>query len=227
MPPEDGALAGPHRIEDTYLELLGSTMAHDLLSPVGAVASGLEFMAEMGPSDEALSIVARAAEAASAKLQLLRMAWGGAGVSADVGPAQVRERLGAYLAAEGGRIQQDWAPEDVAGAFVPPRAGHGKAFLLALMVGAGCLPRGGVLRARAREGRHRVLFEATGERAALRDHIADALALRTPVDALPPDANQAAIAGLLLRRHGFALSPRAFLEGRVTLSLHPAGEEDA
>jgi histidine phosphotransferase ChpT len=226
MLPDDAPAGPPYRIEDTYLELLGSTMAHDLLSPVGAVASGLEFMAEMGPGEESLSLITRAAEAASAKLQLLRMAWGGAGVSADVGPAQVRERLGAYLAAEGGRIQQDWAPQDVAGAFVPPRAGLGKAFLLALMVGAGCLPRGGVLRARVQEGRHRVLIEAAGERAALRDHIAEALALRTPVDALPPDAAAAAIAGLLLRRHGFALSPRAFLEGRVTLSLHPTGEGD-
>lgn len=207
-----------YNIDDAYLEILASAMAHDLLSPVGAVASGVEFLGEMGgadPDGEALSLIAASGAAASAKLQLLRAAWGGFGADAGFTPADAHARLDAVLEAEGGRVVQNWDP--VAIAPVWQGDGAGKALLLALMTTAEALPRGGVVTARPTDGG--ILVEGAGERAALREHIAAALALQTAPRDLPPDAAHAAVAGLLLRRHGFRLSPRAHMEGRATLLL--------
>jgi histidine phosphotransferase ChpT len=209
-------------VDDAYLEILASAICHDLLSPIGAVTSGVEFIEEAGPGanigadSEALDLIAASARAASARLQLLRAAWGGMGANADFGPNDARTRMDALLGLES-RVVQDWAPEDLSSWSGP---GAGKALLLALMVGAECLPRGGTLR--VREQAQGLLIEATGERASLRPHVEAALLGQTAVIDLPPDTVHAAIAGLLLARHGFALSPRAHMEGRAAFFLKRA-----
>jgi histidine phosphotransferase ChpT len=62
--------------------LVSSKICHDIISPVGAIANGLEILAE--ESDEsmrehAMSLVRKSATTASVKLQFARLAFGAAG----------------------------------------------------------------------------------------------------------------------------------------------------
>jgi len=71
------------RLEDIDLAaLLCSRVCHDVISPVGAIANGLEVLED--ESDEemrqiAFDLITQSAKAASAKLQFCRMAFGAAG----------------------------------------------------------------------------------------------------------------------------------------------------
>jgi histidine phosphotransferase ChpT len=62
--------------------LLSSRICHDVISPVGAIANGLELLAEEADEtmrDSAMDLIRRSAAQASAKLQFARLAFGAAG----------------------------------------------------------------------------------------------------------------------------------------------------
>ena len=74
--------------------LLCSRVCHDLISPVGAIANGLEVM-EDGKDEEtskfAMDLIKKSAKTASAKLQFCRIAFGAAGSAGaqiDTGDAE-------------------------------------------------------------------------------------------------------------------------------------------
>ena len=74
--------------------LLCSRVCHDLISPVGAIANGLEVMEE-GKDEEtskfAMELIKKSAKTASAKLQFCRLAFGAAGSAGaqiDTGDAE-------------------------------------------------------------------------------------------------------------------------------------------
>src|SRR6186713_958693 len=74
--------------------LLCSRVCHDLISPVGAIANGLEVM-EDGKDEEtsqfAMDLIKKSARTASAKLQFCRIAFGAAGSAGaqiDTGDAE-------------------------------------------------------------------------------------------------------------------------------------------
>ena len=120
--------------------LLCSRVCHDLVSPVGAIANGLEMMDEEDDQEMhrlALELVRRSARQASAKLQFCRLAFGaagGAGSLLDVGEAGDIARL--FVAEE--KVKLDW---------LAPRGARDKnevKLLLNLMLLAiAAVPRGG------------------------------------------------------------------------------------
>src|SRR5688500_1417433 len=62
--------------------LLCSRVCHDLISPVGAIANGLEVMEEDKDEETrafAMDLIKKSARTASAKLQFCRLAFGAAG----------------------------------------------------------------------------------------------------------------------------------------------------
>ena len=71
------------RLEDTDLAaLLCSRVCHDVISPVGAIANGLEVLEDENDEEMrqiAFDLITQSAKAASAKLQFCRMAFGAAG----------------------------------------------------------------------------------------------------------------------------------------------------
>jgi len=71
------------RLEDTDLAaLLCSRVCHDVISPVGAIANGLEVLEDEDDEEMrqiAFDLITQSAKAASAKLQFCRMAFGAAG----------------------------------------------------------------------------------------------------------------------------------------------------
>jgi histidine phosphotransferase ChpT len=62
--------------------LISSRICHDVISPVGAIANGLEMLDEeqdQSMRDQAMSLIRKSAYQASAKLQFARLAFGAAG----------------------------------------------------------------------------------------------------------------------------------------------------
>ena len=69
-------------------EILISKICHDLVSPVGAVNNGIEFLADMGGADDGLQdglgLIEHSARQAAGRLQLFRMCYGAGGSDAKV-----------------------------------------------------------------------------------------------------------------------------------------------
>jgi histidine phosphotransferase ChpT len=99
--------------------LLASRLCHDIISPVGAVQSGLELLDEMPNDPESMALVRNSTRSAVAKLQFARIAYGASGSSAaqiDLGDARsvaegFMEFERANLAWEGERA---YVPKNVA-----------------------------------------------------------------------------------------------------------------
>ena len=81
--------------------LISSKICHDLISPVGAIANGLEVIAdddEQQSRDFAMEVIHNSTVAASAKLQFFRFAFGSAGsVGAVVDLAMAEQIARAYV----------------------------------------------------------------------------------------------------------------------------------
>ncbi|GKY87925.1 histidine phosphotransferase family protein [Sinisalibacter aestuarii] len=124
--------------------LVGSRIAHDLASPIGAIANGVELLGLTGPADSPeLALIAASVENASARIKAFRLAFGAAAPGQTVTEADMLA-----LATAGERkLTLDWQPEgDV------PRA-EAKLALLALMCLETAMPWGGTARAN-RQGAH-------------------------------------------------------------------------
>jgi len=122
--------------------LLCSRVCHDVISPVGAIVNGLEVLAEekdQGMRDFALDLIGKSARTASARLQFARIAFGAAGSAGsaiDTGDAEQVAR--GFLNDD--KIRLTWTGPRL---LMPKN--RVKLLLNLLVVGASCIPRGGLL----------------------------------------------------------------------------------
>ena len=88
--------------------LLASRVCHDIISPVGALANGLEVLEEDQGEEMrefAMELITKSAKSASAKLKFSRLAFGAsgsAGAAIDTGEAE--EVVGLFMEGEKGRL---------------------------------------------------------------------------------------------------------------------------
>src|SRR3954467_1388556 len=135
--------------EIEFAALLVSRVCHDLVGPLGAVVNGMEVLEdERDPAmrADAIKLVTMSANQALARIQFMRIAFGAAGsAGAELDLQEVGRLIAGLL--EGGKTTLEWN--------VPP-AYWGKDWAKLLMnstlLGADCLPRGGVVRVDASEG---------------------------------------------------------------------------
>lgn len=124
-------------------ELLTSRLCHDLITPIGAINTGLELFQET-PSDhsteseEILNLILHSAHTASARVSFYRIAFGSSGGKVSLGEAQqlienyfIRSKLKFQWSEP---FQKDLALE-----------GWGRILLNAVLWMSECAPRGGVL----------------------------------------------------------------------------------
>ena len=154
------------RLSDLDLSaLLCSRVCHDVISPVGAIANGLELMddpendAEMKAS--ALDMVRSAAKSATAKLKFCRIAFGAAGsAGAQIDMGEAGDIAKAFVGEE--KIKLDWQV---------PRENRPKQdvklLLNMLLLAIDALPRGGVITMMV-EGAG-FMVKAKGDRAKLKE----------------------------------------------------------
>jgi histidine phosphotransferase ChpT len=122
--------------------LLCSRVCHDVISPVGAIANGLEVLEDEDDEDMkkvAMDLVRRSARQASAKLQFCRIAFGAAGsagASLDLGEAG--DTAKSFVGDE--KIKLDWqAPRQTR-----PKT-EVKLLLNMMLLAMAAVPRGGTV----------------------------------------------------------------------------------
>lgn len=179
-------------------ELVASRICHDLISPVGAIANGVELMALSGSGSEEISLISESAQSAGARVRFFRIAFGAAGSEQMVDPSEVKN-LFSDLA--GDRVSINWRVEHTL-TRQELRAGF-----LALLCLEKALPLGGTITV-LKNGRWR--FEAAGARVALDE------ALWTPLSKgqYPEDVDPSTVS--------FALLPDALTElgKRINVETH-------
>ncbi|MEI4233905.1 histidine phosphotransferase family protein [Roseovarius sp. D22-M7] len=125
---------------DPALELMiGSRICHDLASPLGAVANGLELLTLSGMGDsEELALVQDSLRGAMATLDLSRLAFGRTGTGESLGAATLHEIAAGHYAGKP-RLTLDWQLADA-----QPRA-RAQIVMLACLCAEQAVPRGGRL----------------------------------------------------------------------------------
>ena len=161
------------RISDLDLAaLLCSRVCHDVISPVGAIANGLELYDDPEMDEEtratALDMIRSSAKTAGAKLKFCRIAFGAAGsAGALIDLTEAGEVAKGFVGDE--KVKLDWqAPRENR-----PKQ-QVKLILNMLLLAMAGIPRGGVVTVAA-NGDH-LSVRAAGERAKISEPLADVLA---------------------------------------------------
>lgn len=196
-------------IDISILELLSSKICHDLISPIGAVCNGIEFMSEMGADagDEATGLIAYSAQQASAKLQAYRMAYGAGGADGSIKPEDVHKAIEAIVSPDG-KIKQIWDPYGELGYGDDRPDAYCKILICGILLAMDCLPKGGEIDIQAGEGQTTDII-IKGENAAPRDGIDKALTLGMNKSDLTPMYIHSYVSGLIAEHYGFTFSIRS------------------
>ncbi|ETX27550.1 histidine phosphotransferase family protein [Roseivivax isoporae] len=138
--------------------LIGSRICHDLVSPVGAIANGIELLGlsgGMAAGQEETALISDSCRSAAARIRFFRVAFGTAAAGQTMSGAEARAILRDVT--RGTRLVADWQAEDLI-----DRAEVQRAFLGFLCVEA-ALPRGGAIRV-ARDASDWTVSSAAPER---------------------------------------------------------------
>jgi histidine phosphotransferase ChpT len=132
--------------EIEFSALMVSRVCHDLVGPLGAVVNGLEVLEDERDAamrEAAIKLVASSANQALARIQFMRIAFGAAGsAGAELDLNEVGRLVAGLL--EGGKVTLEWK---VPQAHWPKN--WAKLLMNAALLGADCLPRGGLVRVEA------------------------------------------------------------------------------
>lgn len=123
--------------------LVASRVCHDVISPVGAIVNGLELMedgADQATTELALDLIRKSAKTASARLQFCRIAFGAAGSAGSAIDTRDAHQVATNFLNDD-RTTVDW---HIPPAFLPKN--RVKLLLNLLMLAAGAIPRGGVIK---------------------------------------------------------------------------------
>ena len=154
--------------------LISSRICHDVISPVGAIANGLEMLAE--EQDEAMreqtmALIRRSAHQASAKLQFARLAFGAAGSAGAEIDLRDAEKVARDFV-QGAKHSLTWLGP-------PATLPKNKVKLLLNLVALGvvALPRGGAVSVAIKGDAPAVTFIvlAQGDPARLTEHVTSLL----------------------------------------------------
>jgi histidine phosphotransferase ChpT len=203
------------RLSDLDLAaLLCSRVCHDIISPVGAIANGLELMddpeTDSAMKATALDMVRSSAKTATAKLKFCRIAFGASGsAGAQIDMGEAGETAKAFVGEE--KVRLDWqAPRENR-----PKA-EVKLLLNMLMLGIAGIPRGGVVTVGV-EGRN-FKVKAQGERAKVPQAMADVLSGVTPLDTLDARLVQPYYTRMLAQSAGLSIAMGMEGEDAVVVS---------
>ncbi len=125
--------------------LLGSRLCHDLISPMGAIANGVELLEMAGGRSPELELIAQSVAAANARLKFFRVAFGQASAEQRLGGPEILALLAEMSGS--GRLKYRW---EAAGDQARRDVKH---CFLALLCLEAALPWGGTVEiARAERG---------------------------------------------------------------------------
>src|SRR5471032_3073905 len=145
--------------EIEFAALLVSRVCHDLVGPLGAVVNGLEVLEderEPAMRADAIKLVTMSADQALARIQFMRIAFGAAGsAGAELDLQEVGRLITGLL--EGGKTRLEWNVPQAYWA-----KDWAKLLMNATLLGADCLPRGGLVRVDATDNPPAFKIHASG-----------------------------------------------------------------
>lgn len=154
--------------EIEFSALMVSRVCHDLVGPLGAVVNGLEVLEDERDAamrDDAIRLVATSANQALARIQFMRIAFGAAGsAGAELDLGEVGRLVQGLL--EGGKVKLEWNVPQVHWA-----KDWAKLLMNAALLGADCLPRGGLVSVEAEAGAPRFRIHASGQVARMAEEV--------------------------------------------------------
>ena len=205
-------------ISPIVLELLASRICHDLVSPVGAINNGIEFLEDMGAEslDDAMDLIRHSASQASARLQMFRLAYGAGGKDPGIKPEDVQKAVGNLLRGEG-KTKQAWDPYGDLGA-ASSKPAFCKMLSASIMLALEVLPKGGFVSVdRGADGR--TVVSATGENAVVRDGVVDALNKSVDEEGLDARLVHPYAIACLASYYGYKISIEDHGSGRVDIYI--------
>lgn len=126
-------------IDLKIVELLSARLCHELVSPIGAIANGVELLGEDDPDfvRDATALIAQSARKAAQRLQFYRFAYGSLATGSS-GVADPRELVAGLF--DGGKVSCEWRDDALA---LP--AEWVKLACNMVVLAAEALPRGGTI----------------------------------------------------------------------------------
>lgn len=204
----------------TLLELLSSRICHDLVSPVGAINNGIEFMEDAGDDkdsvEQATGLISHSAQSAAARLQVFRIAYGAGGRDGNIKPEDIQKAFGSLIRTDN-KVRQSWDPFGPLG--IDPKAqGFAKLLMCTLVLGMECLPKGGTVFVDPGQGTE-TLIKAEGTDAVVRENVEEALARTVNPDTLDPRLVHPYTTSLIAETYGFKVSLKENQPGKIVWSL--------
>ena len=217
-------MTGLLRLSDLDLAaLLCSRVCHDVISPVGAIANGLELMDDPETDAEmkatAFEMIKSSAKTATAKLKFCRIAFGAAGSAGSlIDMTEAGEVARGFVGEE--KVKLEW---------LAPRENRPKQevklLLNMLLLAIAGIPRGGVVTV-AVEGRN-FSVRATGERAKINEGLASALAGTADQATFDARLIQPYYARVLAQAAGLNIAMEMETADTVAVTAVPLGETAA
>lgn len=207
--------SAPELVDPAVIEVLASRICHDLISPVGAMHNGVEFLQEMGAgnAEDAIGLLAHSAQLASAKLQVFRLAYGAGGRDPNIKPADVKKAFAGLIEPDG-KIRQEWDAEKIRTDDIP--LGFCKILTGVLLLAAESLPKGGAIGVEPdTKGAGYVRVIAFGPDAGARPQVKEALTRALPAEDLDPRLVHPYVLGVLASHYGFSVELAEHGDGRV------------
>lgn len=158
---------------------IASHICHDLISPIASVNSALELLEDPGDADmkaQAQQLLENGAESAAARIQLLRYAFGSAGLSdSHADRHEVKQIVEGFMA--GYKPSVDWDIQTDQFSY-----GHARVLMNLVMMANSSIPRGGVVALKIHSVGNLVTVTANarGPKARLAEYIRTTLAGEDP-----------------------------------------------
>jgi histidine phosphotransferase ChpT len=205
------------QISPRILELLVSHICHDLVSPVGAINNGIEFIEEMGDSatPDAMALIGSSVSQASTALQCFRMAYGGAGSGANVTFEEIKTTFANYI--EGGRTRFQWQINPMGGSMPP--AGFMKVLLNAMIMARECIPADGDLTVESLESGDGVKITSTAKKVEFREGVGAAFRGEADLDDLTPRSVHGYLTAVFADYFGIEIEMEKVSEGEMVFTL--------
>jgi histidine phosphotransferase ChpT len=158
---------------------IASRICHDLISPVASVNSALELLEEPGDADmkaQAEQLLHNGAEAAGARIQLLRYAFGSAGLSNTAADRHdVRQIVEGFMKSHKPSVEWEIDTDHFS-------CGHARVLMNLVIMATAAIPRGGVVHLKVMNEATglTIIAQAKGPKARLSEFTEAALAGNTP-----------------------------------------------
>ncbi|MEM9937300.1 MAG: histidine phosphotransferase family protein [Pseudomonadota bacterium] len=158
---------------------IASRICHDLISPVASVNSALELLDDPGDADmkaQAEQLLVNGAESAAARIQLLRYAFGSAGLSDTAADRhEVKQIVEGFMKSHKPSVEWDIDTPHFS-------CGHARVLMNLVIMATTSIPRGGVVSLKVHNDQETlsIVASAKGPRAKLSDFTKAAIAGEVP-----------------------------------------------